>query len=386
MSSVKERIKTSMIGSRIAMMMLVAAAACLEPFPPPPGTKKLDLLVVDGFLNSSNGRAEVKLSRTLALDDGEDFPIEYGAVVQVIGENGDKFTLPEIEPGVYRTTNNNMSVGARYHLEIRTISGEIYASDQVQLTQSPQLEDLFWVREGDGITIKLDTRDPAGATRYYQWLYSETWEYDADRASSFYVMSGAAIPRDLDERLDICYRTVESSKVLVSTTSDQSGDFINDFPLVHIPAGSKKVSRLYSILVQQRALDEQGYNYWLQLQKTNENLGGLFDPLPSQVTGNIHPVTQEARAALGYFSGGGVEERRIYINFRDLPDDILFVKRQFCPIDSIPLNELNRYADGYPLIGQYGKGLPEGYVSTTFECMDCRTEGGVLTKPSFWPR
>jgi hypothetical protein len=173
--------------------------------------------------------------------------------------------------------------------------------------------------------------------------------------------------------------------VLISTTSDQSQDVINDFPLTYIPAGSRKLSRIYSILVQQRALDEQSYQYWSQLQRTNENLGGLFDPLPSQVTGNIHSASPGGPVALGYFSGGGVQEKRIYIRFRDLHNELQYVKRRPCMTDT--LSSIIGFPDGTPLTNNMPLTMafqPDGNLPWTI-CMDCRLDGGTTKRPSFWP-
>jgi hypothetical protein len=372
------------VAARLGIVFILIVTGCLDPYPPPVTDAEVNFLVVDGFINSGTGEATVKLSRALPIDASEAHPPVRRAQVRVEKDDGTAIFLTENTPGNYTTVRNDLHIGSSYKLIIQA-DGKEYESDFVKLKQSPVLEDLSWTQEGDGITVHVDSRDPAATTRYYQWVYTETWEYDADKESGYYARNGFAIPRQKSESIHICYSSVASSKVLIGTTQDQSGDFINDFPLVHITAGSKKLSRHYSILVQQRALDEDSYNYWLQLQRTTENLGGLFDPLPTQVTGNIHSKSDDKEVVLGYFSGGGVEERRLYINHQDLPDDLKFVKRRFCPVDSVNVQFLENYLDGDPLIGPYGTPVIIGYTVSTKACLDCRTEGGTLTKPSFWP-
>ncbi|MEJ7664694.1 MAG: DUF4249 family protein [Hymenobacter sp.] len=57
---------------------------------------------------------------------------------------------------------------------------------------------------------------------------------------------------------------------------------------------SSKLYYLYSILVRQYALTPEEFAYWDKLRKNTENLGTLFDPLPSQLSGNVHRLTMPA--------------------------------------------------------------------------------------------
>jgi hypothetical protein len=367
-------------------LWLLIVSACLDPYPPPVSKGEINFLVVDGFLNSGSGLARVKLSRAQPLQATADFPVERRAIVQVSRADGTTFNIPEVTPGTYEAVRGDLQIGESYRLIVRTNDGNTYESEFVTLKQSPALEEVSWTAEDDGISIHVDARDPSGSTRYYQWVYTETWEYDSDRESGWFIQGGFAVSRDLvGGRVHICYSTAESSKVLISTTADQTGDVINNYQLVHIPAGSRKLSRNYSILVQQRALDEESYSYWQQVQQTSENLGGLFDPLPSRITGNIHATGDASEVVLGYFTGGGVEEKRIYINVNHLPEELRFVDRRFCPIDSILVGNLRNYIDGQGLLSPYGSPAVIGYTVTSPQCMDCRSDGGVLTKPAGWP-
>jgi len=386
LQDIKHSSSSTRMAANLCVAVVLFVTGCIDPYPPPLSKGEVNFLVVDGFLNSGNGVARVKLSRALPLESSARYPTEQKAVVQVEGDNGVIFSLPEVSAGTYQAVRSDLTIGSRYRLLIRTADLKTFESDFVTLKQSPELGDVTWVVEGDGITILVDARDASGSTRYYQWLYTETWEYDADKYSGYYIRNGSAIQRQPHEQIYVCYSSGESSKVLISTTRDQSGDVINDFPLVHIPVGSKKISRNYSINVQQRALDESSYSYWLQLQQTTEELGGLFDPLPGRVTGNIRATNGSKEVVLGYFNGGGVQEKRIYINHYALPRELRVVRRKFCPVDSIPNAQLRTLANGTAVIEPYGPppGI-EGYTITGATCLDCRSEGGTVTKPSFWP-
>ena len=358
------------------------AASCLEPYTLPPTVDKR-LLVVDGFINSLSGLAKVKLSRSQPLDAIFPYPAERFASVFVESENNQRFQLPETQSGIYETVRSDLQVGLSYRLHITTAAGDQFVSDLVELKQAPVLKDVFWVRDGDGITIRVDAEDETGATRYYQWVYTETWEYDSDSNANFILKGGGVVVMTPAERINICYSTDASSKVLISTTSDQTHDVVNDFALVHIPRGSRKLSRTYSILVEQRALDDQAYNYWLQLQRSTENLGGLFDPPPTEVTGNVRPTKSGGPVALGYFNGGGVEQKRIYIRFNELPQEFQYVKRLPCMVDTVSVL-------GYPQGSPFMSAMPptRAFVQEPNHprdiCMDCRLHGGTTKKPDFW--
>src|SRR5690349_15120337 len=96
--------------AKVALCVVFVAASCLEPYPAPPGSENLNLLVVDGFLNSTSGLAQVKLTRSLPLHAEFGYPLEGGASVEVENENGGTFVLPETSPGIYSAITGSLQV------------------------------------------------------------------------------------------------------------------------------------------------------------------------------------------------------------------------------------------------------------------------------------
>jgi Domain of unknown function (DUF4249) len=370
----------------VALVLISLAISCLDPFDPPTLETGRNFLVVDGFVDSGNKSASVKLSTSVALDAPTNGIPVFKAIVQIESPEGKVFSLTEGSNGIYSAASINIEHGENYKLRIKA-GGREYLSTEIQLRRSPVLDSVTWRAAPDGVTIYVDSHDITGATKYYQWTYTETWEYNAEYLSNYEFDPKTTLvkQRRPGGYVYVCYNTASSSRVLIASTTQNRQDVVSDFPLAFHRKGTKKLSRLYSILVEQRAMDELAYRYWSNLQRTTENLGGLFDPLPAEVTGNVHNIANESEPVLGYFAGGEVQQKRLFINHEELPRDLQVIDKLQCEVDSIQAVNLSLYKN-YPLqlVNLHNMGLT--YTASSAICVDCRLSGGVLAKPSFWPR
>lgn len=371
-------------------MLILVVAGCLDPYVPPISDKEVQFLVVDGFVNSGNRSAEVKLSFAVPLYAESTYNPLSNASVQIEGEDGTLIPLLETKPGVYTEQALNVANGKKYQLRVKALGNE-YLSDPVELKRSPILDSVTWRTDEFGTTIYVDSHDVTDATKFYLWTFTETWEYNAPEYSGYIwdAKNGVMSIRKPNEFIYICYKTVTSTRVLITSTQTNTQDVVADFPLTFIKKGSRRLQRTYSILVQQRALDEQAYNFWKNIQRTTEQVGGLFDAMPGQVSGNIHNVNNPDEQVLGYFAGGEVQEKRIFIDWTELPRDLQVVDNIPCYKDTVWVANLPWYIGGrLNVVSGFGSPNTIGYIITEGKCADCRLTdpGGVLEKPSFWPR
>ncbi|MBA4057266.1 MAG: hypothetical protein C0490_21310, partial [Marivirga sp.] len=85
--------------SFIVFSLFLMLYGCLEPYQPPAIQGEVDMMVVDGFINSTENSALVKLSYASALSSDAPPLVESGASVNIEEEGGGTFTLTESEPG-----------------------------------------------------------------------------------------------------------------------------------------------------------------------------------------------------------------------------------------------------------------------------------------------
>jgi hypothetical protein len=371
-------------GTLVLVWSLAFTASCIEPYNPPAIKEIVDILVVDGFVNSTDSSAVVKLSRAIALSDtGEPAP-ELNAAVRIEDENGNFYPLVETGNGNYAIQKMNVNPSLKYRLAFTTSNSTQYASDFIELKISPPIDSITFRKDPrfERVGIYINTHDASNTTKYYQWTFNETWEYTSNHFSTVKLENGSIVPQDED--IYRCWKTQPSTEIYISSSNELREDVIRDFQLMAIPVGSTKLSRKFSLEVQQRALTKEAYDFWLQLKKTTESLGGLFDPLPAQVIGNLKNITNSSQPVLGYFSGGHVSKKRIFIKLSDLPIELRKITPPFCPVDSIENALLSTYPN-MNLIGPYGEPFVEGYLySGNSGCMDCTESGGIPVRPDFW--
>jgi Domain of unknown function (DUF4249) len=379
-------------------ILLILVIGCVDPYRPPAVTKDYHLLVVDGFLDTSDGSALVKLSRANSPSIAEKGAPEQHATITITSDGGESYLLTEQDSGRYVFTGETLSENAGYELHVRTADGAEYVSEPVHVKKALPIDSITWSTIDDGlskgINIYVSAHDPSGESKFYLWDFVETWEFLSPITSDIKYVRRKFSPRADSERIEHCWRTEPSSKINVASSVALGQDVIKDYQLTYIPKVSNRISILYSILVKQRNLTEAEFEYYLLLHKTTESQGGLFDPLPTRVLGNIRQTGSNPSPVLGYFSGGSVTEKRLYIDHYELPEDfrssrdlmgcrrdsVCFVPHR-CQSDTALLS--NNAAIASPIYE--GIGII-GYYQTSDYCIDCRLHGGVLKRPSFWPR
>jgi hypothetical protein len=365
---------------------------CVQKYNSPYVSPPTGYLVVEGYI-SGNSPTQYMLSRSIPLPGDSAIPMETGAKVQVEGTDNSVYPLTEQSAGTYVASTPALNATTQYRLRITTTDGQQYLSSYVPYKPTPPIDSVSWVDSSYGAQIYVNTHDPANATRYYQWTYGETWEYNAAEYSQ-YVYDTAAntvVPRTAANQVFACWHSDSSTNILIGSSAKLAQDVIYEQPLPLIPPNAQQLSVEYSIYVRQYALTEDGYNFLTLMRSNTESLGTIFDPTPSQLKGNIQCLTNPNEPVVGYVSAGTVQQQRIFIKHSQVPywyyaflcntPDTL-VK----PPDSAHLRIFFDLYGYIPLFADFGPtGNLVGWYANFPACIDCRLQGGTTQEPSFWP-
>lgn len=361
----------------------VIFTGCKEKYEPVLKAEQKNFLVVEGTLNVSGGTS-VRLSRTTELNEASGIRPESGANVIVVGSDGSQAVLFETSTGAYGG-DLQLLPSNTYRLHIRTTEGKDYASSMENVKQTPPIDTLTWNLSQKGLQINVSTHDASQTNQYYKWDYVETWEIHSAFEANFKYIEPYVVTRPLDEirLLFICWTNYASTKILIGSSARLNSDVISQAPLFLIPPGDERLSVRYSMLVRQYAIDENAYNFYQQLKSTTESLGSIFDPLPSDISGNIKCITNPSEKVIGYVSVSSAEEKRLFISRTELP---AWGYRANCEVTDVA-NNPDSFAKYYPQLEPFeaiGAGPAiTAYKSTYIECLDCRLRG-TNDRPSFW--
>jgi hypothetical protein len=363
---------------------------CKEKYDAPVNTPVTGYLVIEGYI-STNGPAELQLSRSIPLDDTAQLIRETTAQVRLQGRDNTTYNFIENGPGRYVINNLNLNTNQQYRLTVRSRDGKEYASDYVSPKIAPQIDSVGWIRENGGVQIYINTHDPKNNTWYYRWTTEETWEFH----SSFYTsldylrnaekrIIGVKFRRpdqNIDPQFYTCWRDQNSTSLILGSSKKLSIDSIHK-PLIYIEPRSWKLSVLYTVLVKQYALSKEEYEFLDKMKKNSEETGSFFGRQPSELKGNIHCVTNPNEPVIGFIGIANRMEKRIWIKRSDVPDWNYF---QDCFTYTVPTDSAEFYSYLMPTVPvEYENGGVKSYLGASPVCVDCMLRG-VNTKPSFWP-
>jgi hypothetical protein len=403
----------------LVFLLILIVCSCKKPYNPPlkniPAT---GFLVVEGSVNSGSDSTFIKLSRSVSLASKIVANPELNATVTVQNDQNLSYPLMAIGNGFYACAGLNLDNSRMYRLYIKTANNEQYASDFATILNSPPIDSISYDFNGNntgpGANVYANTHDPTGTVKYYRWDYQETWEFQSAFQSAFISNGDSVVLRNqITDQIFRCWRSDTSSNIILGSSAKLSQGVIFNTPLTFIPSADERVGFDYSILVRQYALTADAYNFYGNIKKNSEQLGSIFDAEPSEISGNIHCITNPAEPVIGYLSIGNVTSQRIFIKKQQVPNGWTTIIPYYagCQLSNDPLyfdgccsfiahtpngavyNQVDAYINydighyPFPLIPIDAIGMPghppTGYTAATKECTDC-TLRGTNVEPSYW--
>ncbi len=361
--------------------MVLTVVGCKDPYYINVEDSDQNVFIVEGAITSAPAQTYIKLSYSKPVNAVNPAPLITNAHVTIESRDGGAYTLP-FNPVTldYRSEINTLP-GQDYRVRI-THDGQVYESEWSTLLETPPIADLNFERILGGMNIRISTTDPSGKTRYFRWEFEEDWEINSNYfAVVRYDPGSRTVYEQFDDSLYRCYRKAGSISLLLGTTKDLTSFDLKDQLIHFVNETDDRMSVRYAINVKQYAITEDAYKFYDVMKKISEDMGSIFDPQPSELTGNIVCLTNPQQRVLGYIQASVEQTHRAFISSNDIQGWRFL---QQCESYDVPSNpdSLQFY---YPFYYLPHSLLTEGkYPSATPNCVDCRLRGGTNEKPAFW--
>ncbi len=299
------------------LLFFLTMLSCRKIYNPPMVKGNDHFLTVDGFIYVGTGvTSTINLTRSVNLGEpGQPRP-ELFAQVTLQSSDGNAYDLIDNdESGNYGTAVLNLDSTIQYRLAITTSDGSKYLSDYVSAKQAPPIDSLSWelvfdpITQQQAVNLYVHAHDPTNSTRYYRWDFLETYKHFSTFKTVWGDSNGMVYPLPVPYSTHTCWSTYPSIEILIGTTVTLSQDVISHIRIANFQQNDPILDVGCSFLVRQFPLTEQGYLYWLNVQKNSKTLGGLFDEQPSQINGNLHCMTNPAIPVIGFISASTVQTK-----------------------------------------------------------------------------
>jgi hypothetical protein len=364
----------------ILFLILLFLNSCISEFIPQTNADK-QLLVVEGLITDQPAVNTVKLSLSLPLGTINTANPLSDCIVSISDDLGNTYPFSEASSGTYVTDPEIFKgeIGRKYSLHIKTNTlnhNYNYESLPVEMKPVPPIDSVYYekkaieeiagIKRQEGCQVYLNTHDPANVCKFFRWEYTETWEIH--------------IPYQVQNR--VCWVSNNSSEINIKNTSFLEQDKIERFPLRYISNQTDRLKVKYSILVNQYSLTEDEYLYWEKMQNMSDQVGGLYDLIPSGITGNVYCIDNPNEKVLGYFSVSASSSKRIFIEdhfagiFTPYTTDL-------CVTDTIEGNAEIPYLNVGVWIIMENVIPPIRVITNKKGCADCSVRGTTI-EPDFW--
>lgn len=359
-------------------ILMILTIGCTEVYVPDLNAGG-NILYVEGGITDVAGPHTVNLRYTAGYNDNPEFNPATGARLSIWEDNNYLCDLPEISEGTYQTDSFFRAVrGRSYKLFIETDDGQVYESKPQELPlYNYPLDSVYGLAEyqkikyynvfGELIVFnetvnQLYANIPAAPENTYYRFESQlilehaagmrayvTSEYDP---LDLYMWN-SIFPQDLSVievnsqrdylnkfRLTHALEDNESysqmkysyhpaiqarydlrvRQIIPVNIETDTGNYTIDSIVYGIPVEITEMDYYYGwiIRVHQYSITQDAYTFWTDVKKLEETEGEIFDPISTQLRGNLSCTTDPERPILGLFEVASQIETDAFVNYTSL--------------------------------------------------------------------
>lgn len=286
-----------------------------------------NMLVVESSLSNDPQQNFVKLTATSNFYNPRQFEKIYGAQIKLMEIGGPIVDGTETSTG-YFTFTSIPEAGKKYKIRISYIN-DFFESDTVIMPPPPSIDTLYTkhVVEKDyktdiyGVPYLVETpgrniciNEQMSSTLEYSrfnWRAILQWMYNPPSKG------GPAPPSWFGWISTYSSGQFNLAGPKIFTTTDQ----IKAHPVLFIPYDShsfldsiKQNPMGWIVIIDQYGITKESNDFHEQLNKQFTAEGSLFDPILTQVHGNIHCLNNPDKMALGFFELNSYRQYRYFIN------------------------------------------------------------------------
>lgn len=333
----------------VTWLFLLLISGCREVYEPELEAGK-EPLVVDAHITNLEEVCYVKLTRAVAYNEGFKKIGVISADVWLQDNDGNEYHLIEATSGLYKTNPLDFipSMGKTYQLHIRLQNGETYESTPQSLLPTPHLDSLY------------------GNLLEKEFIYKDVWgkvvskyEIGASNVIDFSSASDTLLQYRIATTLLLGYTYIDNStkpyptviykwkKFYPDKTYNLTGEntsiqtnHLTNYSACFFPFNEylyeltpDEHAELWFLQARVYSLGKEAQNYYKQVNKQLSSSGAIFDPISTQVEGNMYCTSDPELQVLGFFDLSACSKVSRWV--KPLLSDNIILYRPCMDLDSI---------------------------------------------------
>jgi len=341
------------------------------------------VLVVNGIITNKTDGYHVGLTYAMPFNSDEKGSPASSASVYVTDDLGNSYKFNERNKGDYVSDSLQFTgqTGHTYRLHITTTDGTEYESDPQKILPEVSPDNVYAEFDNQeifngttglkvnthGASIFIDIRNQSDTVPRFRIASNLVMQY--------YYYKTIPVIRDRYIFEFYCWQTINANANIDLTGGEYSinSASVKKFPACFLDDNIYVWAIIYNCLVNLAdttgsaiedgykfydikhrilylntyTLNSETYLYYKSLDEQMQSEGKLFDPVASQLTGNIKCITDPEKKAIGFFEASAVSHSAYIVDFRNLNNSQPSVIKTPCVLPPVPYGcQINRLGIG----------------------------------------